>query len=92
MMGRKMYKLCDIMVREFKYLNKLQEDKILHEVGYRDEKGESLPHAGVGEIFGECLSNLTVPSFAGLEEQKKRPRANSIGVFEPPPEEEEEGQ
>ena len=81
MMGRKMYRLCDILVREFKYLNKLQEDKILHEVGYRDEQGESLPHAGVGEIFGECLSNLTVPSFAGLEEKKNMQRANSIHVF-----------
>ena len=23
MMGRKMYRLCDILVREFKYMNKL---------------------------------------------------------------------
>ena len=31
-----MYKFCDILFREFKYMNKLQEDKILYEVGYTD--------------------------------------------------------
>lgn len=41
----KMYKFCNILFREFKYLNRLQEDKILFEVGYKDHLGDPLPHA-----------------------------------------------
>ena len=27
-----------MLVREFKYMNKLQEDKILNEIGYREKR------------------------------------------------------
>ena len=33
-----MYQFCDVLVREFKYMNKLQEDKILNEIGYREKR------------------------------------------------------
>ena len=54
--ARKMHQFCEIMIREFKYMNKLQEDKILFEVGYRDTLGQPEPHAGPGELYDEVMS------------------------------------
>lgn len=80
----KMFKFCMILFREFKYMNKLQEDKILFEVGYRDHLGEPMPHAKPGGLFDEVMSQSSQPSFTFLDEEKKRKRANSIHVFQPP--------
>ena len=51
-----MYSFCDIMVREFKHMNKLQKDTILYEIGFKDNIGEPLPHAAPGELYNEVLS------------------------------------
>ena len=50
----KMYQFCQILFREFKHMNKLQEDKILFEVGYRDHLGEPLTRTR--PIFDEIIS------------------------------------
>ena len=52
----KMYQFCSLLFQEFKYMNKLQEDKILFTVGYRDTMPGPLPHAKNGEVFNELLS------------------------------------
>ena len=84
-----MYKFCDILVREFKYMNKLQEDKILFEVGYRDTLAAPLPHAGEGKLFDEIMSVQDQPEFSFLGDEDRleamrKPRANSIHTFIPP--------
>ena len=48
MTNKKMFKFCDLMIREFKYMNKVQEDKILFKVGYNDKLNKELPHAKPG--------------------------------------------
>ena len=68
MQSKKMYHFCDIIIREFKYMNKLQEDKILFEVGYNDKLKHPLPHAKPGELFDELLSTSSVPTFTFLDE------------------------
>ena len=77
----KMFKFCDLLVREFKYMNKLQEEKILYEVGYREKMAELPPHGDPAQIFDELMSVKSLPNFDYLNEQEKVKRANSIGVF-----------
>lgn len=100
--AKKMFSFCDIMVREFKHMNKLQKDTILYEIGFKDHIGEPLAHAGTGELYNEIISVCSQPSFTSTIKnagsKPKRPRANSIHVFEPPkelrskkPKEKEEG-
>ena len=43
-------------MREFKYMNQLQEDKILFEVGYKDHRGEPKPHVPPEMLFDEIMS------------------------------------
>lgn len=80
----KMYKFCAIMMREFKYMNQLQEDKILFEVGYKDHRGEPKPHVPPEMLFDEIMSQSSQPTFTDLEAEKRRKRANSVHIFEVP--------
>ena len=64
-------------------MNKLQEDKILFEVGYKDRRDKALPHGDRAQLFDEVFSTRGMPNFDDLG-GRQRKRANSIHVFEPP--------
>lgn len=86
---KKMFEFCDILVREFKYMNKLQEDKILYEIGF-NEKRIYKHNAGTEpwQLYNEIIEPKTESVFSQLSEKDKkaikRRRANSIHTFEPP--------
>jgi len=74
----KMWRFADTMVREFKYMNKLQEQKILFEIGFKEKMEEAGPHAQVGDLFNEIMSFESAPSFACLQGQRPAKRHNSV--------------
>lgn len=71
MTNKKMFKFCNVIIREFQYMNKLQEDKILFKVGYNDRLTKALPHAKPGEMFDEVMSTTSLPTFSFLGEDRK---------------------
>ena len=74
----KMLKVTNIMIREFKGMSKLLEDKILFEVGYRDKLEPGLEHANPAELANEILSFESIPSFASLAQvRRKMPKRSS---------------
>ena len=71
--AKKMYDFCDVLVREFKYMNKLQEDKILHQIGFT-EKREIPPGTETKpwELYNEVMSVKSNPAAADyMEDQQK---------------------
>ena len=62
-----MHKFANIMVREFKHVNKLQEDKILFEVGYNEKRGMKPPTEQQANLFDELMSTKSLPTFSFLD-------------------------
>ena len=84
-----MYQFCDVLVREFKYMNKLQEDKILNEIGYREKR--LMPQGTEPwQLYNEAMSVKSNPAAADYldvtvtQGEKQKKRANSIHTFEVP--------
>lgn len=75
----KLVRFADIIIQEFKYLNKLQSDQILFTVGYHDKLEKQLDHHKDGEIYNDLFSVASIPSFKDVKrELKNTKRANSI--------------
>ena len=84
--NRKMYKFVEILIREFKYLNQVAEDKILHKVGFyeRFRDPASKKRLNLGYLYDEIYSAGSAPSFSFLKDQDVLQRAHTIGTFKPP--------
>ena len=84
--NRKMYKFVEILIREFKYLNQVAEDKILTKVGYFDRFRDPLQkrRANLGYLYDEIYSADSAPSFGFLKDQDVLQRAHTIHTFKPP--------
>ena len=84
--NRKMYKFVEILIREFKYLNQVAEDKILHKVGFyeRFRDPASKKRLNLGYLYDEIYSAGSAPSFSFLKDEDVLQRAHTIGEFKPP--------
>ena len=84
--NRKMYKFVEILIREFKYLNQVAEDKILSKVGYLDRFRDPLQkrRANLGYLYDEIYSASSAPTFTFLRDQEGLQRAHTIHTFNPP--------
>ena len=81
-----MYKFVEILIREFKYLNQVAEEKILHKVGYVERFRDPLSkrRLNLGYLYDEIYSADSAPSFAFLKDEDHLQRAHTIHTFKPP--------
>ena len=68
--NRKMYKFVEILIREFKYLNQVAEDKILAKVGFYERFRDPLAkkRLNLGYLYDEIHSAGSAPSFSFLKD------------------------
>ena len=80
----KLIRFADIIIKEFKYLCKLQREDILFTVGYHDKINKKLPpKAGDGEIWNDIMSVGSMPNFQDVKRKlEKKQRPNSYHLFQ----------